>query len=343
MDRVRFALDAAQVGVWDFYPQNDELIWDTRCKAIFDFAPDADVTYAEFIACVHPLDRPRIAAVVSEVVGEDGASDYEVEYRIITRSGVERWIHVKGRVIARDSQGRATRFTGITIDVTERKRLEQEREMFLGIIGHDLRNPLAAVIAGAHLLGANALLSSRDRRITERIRSSAERMTRIIDDLLDYARGRLGGGIPIHPAAEDMGALCRQIVDELATAHPSRQLRLEVAGCLDGAWDRERAMQALSNLIGNALAHGRDPILVTVTEDGGSVEVAITNGGVPIAAVDLAVLFEPFRRGGRSGGLGLGLYITAEIVRAHGGTIRVTSNDHATTFTTLWPRGALRT
>jgi len=181
-------------------------------------------------------------------------------------------------------------------------------------------------------------------RAVERIERSTERMNAMIGDVLDFARGRLGGGIPIEREWCDLGRIAGEEVDEMRQAFPGRAIRCEATGDLSGEWDADRVEQLLSNLIGNSVHHGLDPITVSVRDDGDIVVVTVHNGGRPIPPATLPRLFEPFQQGapGASDGLGLGLYIASEIVRAHQGTIAVRSSEaEGTTVTVSLPRRAV--
>lgn len=220
-------------------------------------------------------------------------------------------------------------------------------ELFTGILGHDLRNPLAAIITSARLaMGRD--VDDRLRKPLARILSSGDRMSRMIDQLLDLTRVRLGGGIAVTCVELDLAALVRQVMDELDGAHPGCALRLSCAGDTCGRWDPDRLSQVFSNLVANAVGHGEAEHGVQVTIDGASAEavrVEVRNRGA-IPARRMATLFEPMRgRPDGSGGLGLGLFITRELVRAHGGAIQVRSDADAgdaagTTFTVTLPRRA---
>jgi signal transduction histidine kinase len=217
-------------------------------------------------------------------------------------------------------------------------------EMFTGILGHDLRNPLAAIITSARLAMVRDA-SDKLRKPLARILSSGDRMTRMIDQLLDFTRVRLGGGIPVAPAEIDLSALVRQVMDELDEANPDWTLRLSCAGDTFGRWDPDRLSQVFSNLVANAVRHGEPAHGVDVTVDGraeASIRVTVHNMGT-IPARRLPKLFEPLagasRRPEKSQGLGLGLFITRELVRVHGGSIEVRSDDASgTTFTVTLPR-----
>jgi signal transduction histidine kinase len=211
-------------------------------------------------------------------------------------------------------------------------------ERFLGILGHDLRNPLTAMLGAAALLDVDPL-TERQTQLVSRIQRSAERMKRMVDVLLDFTRSRCGEGIPVSRAPVDMREICLQIVDEMRLAHPGRAAVFDAFGNLGGHWDGDRVAQVISNLLANALQHGRDPIRLVVRDDGSEVIVEVSNCGAPIPEHTLPTLFEPFVRGEESGhGLGLGLFIAREIVNAHGGRIDVRSDEAATVFAVHWPR-----
>jgi signal transduction histidine kinase len=227
----------------------------------------------------------------------------------------------------------------------EAERSVRYNEMFAGMLGHDLRNPLSAITTGANYI-ARLNSSQKSTKAATRILSSAERMARMIDQLLDFTRIRVGGGLALAPTRLDLDELLYKIKDELEAANPERSIVVEVVGSAVGEWDHDRLLQVFSNLVGNALHHGTDATPVVVRCDGSAptyVDVSIHNGGVVPAEV-LPVMFEPFRgnaRYQRTRGLGLGLFITQQIVAAHGGTIDVASTgDLGTTFHLVLPRGA---
>jgi len=239
------------------------------------------------------------------------------------------------------------RQTTLLVDREQQLRgAAQFREEFIGVIGHDLRNPLSAIRTGAHLLMKRAQLDAGDVALAERIALSADRMSRMIDELMDFARGRLGGGIPLQRTVVDLHALCKDVVEEAQTAH-GRQVQVAVAGNPGGHWDRDRLAQLVSNLVGNALQHSApDSIVkVTVRDDDEYAAIEVNNTGSAIPAEQLAHIFDPFHRGekARSTGLGLGLYIVERIVHAHGGSIAVRStHDEGTTFEVRLPRRRAR-
>ncbi len=233
-------------------------------------------------------------------------------------------------------------------DVTEERSAEEFREQFIGMLGHDLRNPLNALSMSAQQLQRRGGLDERQANLTGRILTSAERMDRMIRQLLDFARARLGGGIPVVRAPCDLFDVVRRTVDELRASHPGRVVQLEVLGDGRGDWDADRLEQALGNLVANALKYSPADGAVSVHAEGGpkGAVLSIHNPGPPIPAEELPYVFSAWRRGhkarkegGSAAGLGLGLYITAQIVRGHGGTVDVASSaPGGTTFTVRLPR-----
>jgi PAS domain S-box-containing protein len=251
----------------------------------------------------------------------------------------------------RDAAGDLTGSITILADITGRKRREAEeqetarfREQFVGIVGHDLRNPLTAIVSSAQMLLRHGGLTDKQSRVVGRVFSSADRMARMIDDLLDFARTRLGGGFPIQRRRVDLGELCAQAVDELEFAYPGREIRVQREGDLWGSWDPDRIAQVVSNLVGNALHHGPEdgPVRVSIREAGDEVVLETHNPGAPIPPEVLPHIFEPGRRGdARAGGLGLGLFIVRQVVLAHGGRIEARSGEaDGTVFTVTLPRKA---
>ena len=240
--------------------------------------------------------------------------------------------------------------------LAEQRRAREElsrdvvfREQLMGILGHDLRNPLSAVYGMAERLERDGSLSPKAKERVRLIRQASTRMSEMIDTILDFTRIRFNDqGLPIVRSDMDLAALCREVVDEALAAHPARHVSLEASGDLRGRWDRARLAQVLSNLLGNALMHGDEtqPVQLIATADSVSIAVDVVNRGQAIASEQIEGLFEPFVRGvgsdqeGRRHGLGLGLYIAKQIVVSHAGSLSARSLDGTTTFTVVLPRSS---
>ena len=234
--------------------------------------------------------------------------------------------------------------------LAEQKKIEELREQLIGIVGRDLRSPLSSIVIGTDLMLRRGTLHEADAKVTARIARSAERMGKIISQLLDFTRSRLGGGMRVDPRPADLAEICAQVIAEAETAHPDRVLEFEADPDVRGVWDSERLAQVVSNLVGNAIAHGKGDgaVSVVLRDEGDSVSLAVHNHGPAIPAELLPAIFDPFRGQARrssrsSDGLGLGLFICRELVTAHGGEISVQSTDEAgTSFTVRLPRRAQR-
>ncbi|HXG57032.1 MAG TPA: PAS domain S-box protein [Vicinamibacterales bacterium] len=232
----------------------------------------------------------------------------------------------------------------------DRDQIERFRELFIGMVGHDLRNPLNAILMGTQLMIRDPNLPDGPKRTAGRMQRSVYRMSRMVDQLLDYTRARSGGGIPLIAVPADLVAICRETAQELAQAHPDRTFELDVSGSEEGEWDVDRMEQVFSNLLGNAVTYGAadQAIRVTLGGDAAVVVGEVVSFGAPIPPGDLPHIFEPFRRGNAVrpasvDGLGLGLFITRQIIQAHGGTIRVSSSGEAgTSFVFEMPRRRVR-
>ncbi|HZS38428.1 MAG TPA: CHASE3 domain-containing protein [Polyangia bacterium] len=319
----------------------------------------ADEIIGQHFSRFYPVEDVRAGKCERELETATRVGRFEEEAWRVRKDGSRFWANVVLNAI-RDERGQLVGFTKLTRDLTERKMAEEaladeyqrrtdaEREsrfaqMFIGILGHDLRNPLNAISMAARLLKKR--VGSADPKVIERVSSSAQRMSNMVDQLLDLTRSRLAGGIPVERKTVDLGPIVANVIEELRLAHPGREIQWS---CVDGesrcAWDPDRMAQVVSNLVGNALQHSEatTPVIVSLTSGRDDVVLSVHNQGPPIPSELLPHLFEPYRRnsvrGERSKGLGLGLFITEQVVHAHGGRIDVRSTaEEGTTFTVIMP------
>lgn len=252
------------------------------------------------------------------------------------------WDVVLSPVLA--ASGRPERLVATSRDVTEQRRQAEFEQQLIGIVSHDLRNPLSAMMIGASLLAAKLPAESPLAEIVQRIVGSGQRATRLIRDLLDFTQIRAGGKIPVDRRSADIHVVCKQVVEELALNNPGRLVH-RADGDGEGLWDPDRLAQVVSNLARNALSYGAPgtPVTVRSSGHGDAVTLRVHNEGKPIAPETLPTLFQPFRRGERrydsDRSIGLGLFIVREIVQAHGGAVTVHSDAQAgTTFAVELPR-----
>ena len=231
------------------------------------------------------------------------------------------------------------------------EEIERSRDLFLGMLGHDLRNPLAAIVGWAELQ-MRSKVPAQGPALAQQIFISAGRMSHMITDLTELTRVRLGDGITVNRSDGDLRDICTTVILEMEAIYPDREFQLDCPAALAGQWDGARLTQVISNLLGNAVQHGAATSVVTLLarKDKDFVELAVHNDGAPIPKEVIPKLFDRLFQGGavetdgydQSTSLGLGLYIAREIVVAHGGTIDVTSDAAAgTVFTARMPFGAV--
>jgi PAS domain S-box-containing protein len=290
---------------------------------------------------VHPDDLQR--CVDYYLAHFERREEFEMEYRLRRHDGVYRWILDRGTPVYDDADT-FTGFIGSCIDVDDRRLAQAAFENWvLGIVGHDIRNPLGAISQASELIARAPDDPAKILRNAERIDRGVQRIKHIVDDLLDLTRERRGG-IPIEREASDLAAICRAVVDELALTTKDRAVHLTCNTDVRGSWDPHRIAQAVSNLVGNAIQHGTPgtAVEIRIASDGDHAIAEVRNQG-EIPAERLPRLFEAFQGAApttrRSGGLGLGLFISRAIARAHDGTLDVETSPLGTTFRLRIPRG----
>jgi PAS domain S-box-containing protein len=315
-----------------------EVHWSDETFRIFGFdrlttAPTVEAVLQR----THPDDLASLQAQMDRVARE--GTDFEAQFRLRMPDGSVKHLHVVAHAVM------STEFVGAIMDVTAAKDMEQAlafRDQVMGILGHDLRNPLGAVLGIAGLAQLDGSLSDTGQRHLTEIQRAAWRMRELIETLLDFTQTRFAGKLPMSPTQADLGEICTRIVAELAAGHPHRTIDLETRGDARGKWDSGRIGQMVSNLVANALTHGDSSTPVRLSIEGEhEVRLKVHNRGPAIATEQIPVLFEPFRRGkdSRPRGLGLGLHIAKQIAVAHGGSISVRSSlDEGTTFCVELPR-----
>jgi signal transduction histidine kinase len=234
--------------------------------------------------------------------------------------------------------------------VTYSARSDQTRELFLAILGHDLRAPLATVMMSGQVLARPALAPDEILKVGARIRRSALVMSKLVNDLIGYTRTELGGGMPMNLAAADVGEVCRAAMEDAQSTFPDTRFELVAEGQLAGLFDSVRLHQLFTNLLVNAAKYGAagEPVRVRACADGQTVRVDVNNRGPTIARSQWRSIFEPLVQlpgassndhpAGQGNSLGLGLYVAREIATLHGGSVEVDSSDEAgTTFSVCLP------
>ena len=323
-------------------PQSDDE-QSEKSKGQADAPEGAPDTPAE----VHGAGRASSGFSVGEMVSE---------YRALRASVIRLWTRANSTLTSDDfedllrfneaiDQALAESLTRYTQD------LDQSKEMFIAILGHDLRTPIGAIVTSSRFMLDLGKLVEPELSLTTRVHRSAQRMNRMVSELLDFTRIRLGSGIPIVRADVDLAALIRESIDELTAARPATKVEFNSAGDVRGSFDAERIAQVITNLLDNAASHGTadSPIRVTLRGRADDVVLSVHNRGPAIPARDLPNLFSPLKLlrpgapGRKSAHLGLGLFIADQIVSAHAGTFDVaSSNDSGTAFTVRLPRATAK-
>jgi signal transduction histidine kinase len=332
------AVEMLRIIVKDLRTPQSKAEQTAKSKGDSDSTPATADTPAE----VHGAGRAASGFTLGEMVSE---------YRALRASVIRLWTKQCGTLKGEDLEDLMRFNEAIDQSTAESitrymQDLDQSKELFLAILGHDLRTPLGAVIMSSQFMLDTGDLREPHLELTGRILRSARRMNRMVGDLLDFTRSRLGSGIPIVRQEMEMGNVVQQAVEEMRAADPGSDIKCTTTGDLKGQWDSARISQLLTNLLSNAVQHGTPKARITVTACGDKdhVEVKVQNGGTPIPGSDLPRLFDPMKlpttgAGPTSKHLGLGLYIAERIVTAHGGTIEEASSQEAgTTFTVLLPR-----
>lgn len=310
-------------------------------------------------AMIAGLENARAISDVwslAEWTTPDGAAidrdDWGLQSELVMRRGETSVTFAMTSVPLRGSRGAHAGTVTVLQDVTRDRAATHEREQIarftqrlLGIVGHDLRSPLGAFVAGVTMLEMKIEEQS-VKPVIRRLHSSARRMTRIVDQLLDVTRATLGAGIQLERRDADLLPLVQSVIEEVKAQKPDAEIKLVQSGGVTGRWDPERLAQVISNLVTNALYYGHQnaPVLVEIARSGDQAVIAVKNAlrDKPVPPEVLAVLFDPHRRGNEArhnaAGLGLGLYIVQQIVHAHRGVIVAHSDESGTEFRVTLPR-----
>jgi len=343
-ETLSLALMASSMGTWEWNPATDHLIMSEQTQMIMGFKPGTfnGGFYSQFVALVHPDDQELIKRTVERAVQQK--KDYKLEYRLIWEDGSVHWVHARGRAIYDAETQTPIRMLGTLVQIDHRKKAETEllaavtaRDEFLSIASHELKTPLATLHLQAQLRTKNLAKENMAAFTPEKLQKMNEMDTRqikllicLVDDMLDISRLR-SGKLTIKSESCDLSQLAREVTDgiNLSIKDSTSTISIHAPLGIIGNWDRYRIEQILNNLLTNAIRYGnKKPIEVKVTTQNGRARLTVRDSGIGIEVKDQKRIFQRFERAGPSSeasGLGLGLYITQQIVIAHGGSVSVES------------------
>jgi two-component system CheB/CheR fusion protein len=346
-ERLKFAVDSAGLGTWDYDPQTRDLVLDKRSKEIFGVSPLSSVSMSVFYKLVHPDDRQRIEDSVRDALADIHSGEFDQEYRTVAIDGKTKWLKSKGRAHFNE-QGETIRFVGTLLDITVEKLIDErmrdlltKKDEFISVASHELKTPITSLKAMLQMVERTTSKSEELKNLQNYVVKSlkqVEKLIELVKDLLDVTKIQTGK-LHLQKTEFNLGELINECFDELEGASPKHKLIAEGDNDVIVCADRNRIEQVLVNLISNGIKYSPDSenVTVKVKKNGEDVKVSITDSGIGIAQSKIPLIFDRFYRveekSQKYAGLGLGLYISAEIVRRHNGQIGVESEeDKGSTF-----------
>jgi two-component system CheB/CheR fusion protein len=338
-ERLKFAVDSAGLGTWDYDPQTKELIWDKRCKEIFGLLPISRVDIASFFEKVHPEDLIRVEGNIKDTLSDPHCEEFDIEFRTIAIQQKIKWLKAKGRAYFND-QGISIRFIGTLLDITVQKLIDDatlellnKKDEFISIASHELKTPVTSLKAILQIIERATLKKEEMKSLhgfVQKANKQVDKLTELIKDLLDVTKIQ-AGKLELKKTDFNLGELLDECKDELQTGSAKHQLILEGNSNIKIKADRNRLEQVVINLISNAIKYSPNgnKVIIKAEKTTEGVKIAITDFGIGIPGEKISLLFDRFYRvddvSQRYAGLGLGLFISAEIIKQHHGHIYVDS------------------
>ena len=340
-ERLKFAVDSAGLGTWDYDPQTKELIWDKRCKEIFGLLPTNPVDMASFYSMVHPDDRLRVENKINETLLAGAPGDFDIEYRNLPKGGGTKWLKAKGRAYFNE-KGTAIRFIGTLLDITVQKLIDEatrellkKKDEFISVASHELRTPITSLKASLQMIQRSTSQNQDMRSVggfVERSLKQVDKLIELVKDLLDVTTIQ-SGKLELKKTTFKLDDLIAECSEELQAHTDKHKLIVKGDTNISVHADRNRLEQVLVNLISNAIKYSpeSDKVIINVEKVNQDVKVTITDFGIGIAGKKIPLIFDRFYRvdekSQKYAGLGLGLYISSEIIRRHGGEINIESEE----------------
>jgi two-component system CheB/CheR fusion protein len=338
-ERLKFAVDSAGLGTWDYDPQTKELIWDKRCREIYGVSPNEEIDTEVFYNIIHPADRKIVQDKISESLCDVKSGQFDAEYRTIPINGKIRWLKGKGRAYFNEN-GEAIRFIGTLLDITFQKTIDEstrellsKKDEFISIASHELKTPVTSLKAALQIMERASIRGDSIKTVDSFIQKAikqVDKLTELIKDLLDVTKIQ-SGKLVLRKTDFVLDELLKECVEELQNDSAKHKIVIEGYRNIEVHADRNRLEQVIINLISNAIKYSPDAnkVIVSIEKVDEGIKVSVKDFGIGIPKDKLPLIFDRFYRvdeaSQRYAGLGLGLYISAEIIRQHGGHIDIKS------------------
>jgi two-component system CheB/CheR fusion protein len=348
-ERMHFAIESAGIGTWDYNPVTGELVWDNQTRRLFGMANDDPINYAAFLAHVHPDDRSATDEAVNKTLNESNEGGFNIAFRLTAATGQKpRWIKSKGKAYF-NKEKKAVRFIGTIQDISMEKAMEEnikellrKKDEFMSIASHELKTPITSIRASLQILDRSVSQKEELKSVysfVQKANNQVNKLTDLIKDLLDVTRIQ-EGKLDLNKSNFAIKKLVEECCEEITVKN--KECKIDINGPEDQIVyaDKNRIEQVLVNLINNAVKYAPDSnlIKINITKELELVKIAVTDFGIGIPKEKAPFIFDRFFRVEETSknysGLGLGLFISSEIVRGHNGTIGLTSE--LTKGSTFW-------
>lgn len=339
-ERLKFAVDSAGLGTWDYAPQSRELIWDKQCKEIFGLKTADHVDITVFFDKIRLDDRARVEEGVREALRDSRLGEFDIEFRTVLIQGKTKWLKAKGRAYFND-EGIATRFIGTLLDISVQKLIDEgtldllnKKDEFISIASHELKTPVTSLKAILQIIERATLKKEEMKALhgfAQKANKQVDKLTELIKDLLDVTKIQ-AGKLELRKIEFTLGELIEECREELQSSS-LHQILIEGDYTIKVYADRNRLEQVIINLISNAIKYspGGNVVIIKTEKLAEGIKIAVTDFGIGITADKIPMLFDRFYRvdenSQRYAGLGLGLFISSEIVKQHRGHIQVESQE----------------
>jgi two-component system CheB/CheR fusion protein len=338
-ERLKFAVESAGLGTWDYDPREKKLIWDKRCKEIFGLPIVGHVSITQFLEMINPDDRDRVQESITETLKDKDSGEFDIEFRTIPINERIKWLKAKGRAYFND-EGISNRFIGTLLDITMQKLIDEatrellnKKDEFISIASHELKTPITSLKAALQMIERITLQNEEmkpARVFVQKGIKQVDKLIELIKDLLDVTKIQ-AGKLALQKTTFKLNELISECCEDLHIQSSKHKLVIEGGAGISIYADRNRLEQVIVNLISNAIKYspGGEKVIITVTQLDHGIKIAVTDFGIGIAKEKQEFLFDRFYRvdetSQKYAGLGLGLYISSEIVRRHHGHINIES------------------